>query len=191
MNTSHCFRILVEECQRGGDASRRRRGPAPCRRAPEPCCARPSKGRRRRQPCVPAIGRSASPVAAAISSISCAHGRDSATRPCVRMLLKSPKKIGASASRRSSDFANASAGCRLVQASGVGQPLSACHAKPRRVRNPSSLESRSDDRGRVEIRPSAPSRWEMASVRAIRFNASSPAACQSGMAASARPASVR
>ena len=52
-------------------------------------------------------------------------------------------------SRRLSDFAKARAGCRLVQTSGVLQPLSAAQAVPRRVRSSSSLVSRSDERGRV------------------------------------------
>ena len=101
------------------------------------------------------------------------------------------QRIGASASWRSSDFARARAGCRLVQTSGAGQPLSAIHAVPRRLRSSSSLASRCDDRGRLETSSSPWLRWEMASVRAMRFKASSPAACQSGMAASVRPAAVR
>ena len=88
---------------------------------------------------------------------------------------RSPQKMGGRASWRSSDFAKARAGCRLVQTSGVAQPLSAIHAVPRRVRSPSSLASRCDDRGRVETSSSPWLRWEMASVRAMRFNASSPA----------------
>ena len=43
-----------------------------------------------------------------------------------------------------------------------------------------------DDRGRAATSSSPWLRWEIASVRAIRFNASSPAACHSGMAASAK-----
>ena len=82
-------------------------------------------------------------------------------------------------------------GCRLVQTSGTAQPLSAIHAVPRRVRSSSSLASRSDDGGKVETSSSPWVRWEMASVSAMRFSASSPAACQSGIAASARPAAVR
>jgi hypothetical protein len=121
-------------------------------------------------------------------SISCAHCRDSATRPWLRTLVVNPQKMGASVSLRSSDFANARAGCRLAQISGVAKPLSAIHAVPRRLRSLSSLVSRCDDQGRLETSSSPLLRWEMVSVRAMRFNASSPAACQTGMAASPRPA---
>ena len=121
------------------------------------------------------ISRSASPVASAISSISCAHSRDSATRPWVMTLANSPEKMGARASWRSSDFAKARAGCRLVLTSGVAQPLSASHAVPSKLRSPSSMVSRSDDRGRVETNSSPRLRWAMASVSAMRFSASSPA----------------
>jgi anti-sigma factor RsiW len=69
--------------------------------------------------------------------------------------------------------------------------LSARHAGPRRTRSPSSLVSRSFVRGRVEISSSPRLRWAMASVRAMRLAASSPAAFQRGMAASARLAAVR
>ena len=84
--------------------------------------------------------------------------------PLVKTLIVSPQRMGSSASWRSSDFAKARAGCRLVQTSGAAQPLSAIHAVPRRVRSPSSLASRCDDRGRVATSSSPWLRWEMASV---------------------------
>ena len=101
------------------------------------------------------ISRSASPVAFATSSISSAHARASATRPCAQTLVVSPVKMGTSASRRLSDFAKARAGCRLVQTSGVLQPLSAAQAVPRRVRSSSSLASRSGRtrQGRDQFEP--------------------------------------
>ena len=79
----------------------------------------------------------------------------------------------------------------MVLTSGAPQPFSPTHAVLRRLRRPSSLASLCEDQGRVEISSSPWLRWEIASISAMRFNARSPAACHSGMAASARPAAVR
>ena len=66
------------------------------------------------QPCARRIKISESPLDSPVSSISFAQSSASALRPCVWMLQKSPQSIGSSASSRFSDFASASAGCKVA-----------------------------------------------------------------------------
>ena len=139
----------------------------------------------------PAIRRSGFPVAFAVSSISSAKEIDSATRPTHIVFALKPQRMGINASLRPSDFASPSARCKLFQTSGAAQPLSVIHAVPREASSASSLTSRSAEAGRVLTSSNPLFKCEIASVSAIRFNANSPALCQSGIAASVRPAAVR